>query len=108
MEYFEVPVGDEQLPAAPTKFWKTVITVTVLTEGEEAPSYDSLSEVAYDIENGEASGSEKTEHEELDAQSMADALIKQGSDPAFLGIHVNDENKVIGVGYGFDEDDEDA
>lgn len=99
---FEIPVGDEQLPAPPTKFWKTTISVTVLTEGDEPPDYDSLMAMASAVEYGDASGQFTSTNEELDAQSMADALIAQASDPEFLGIRVNSENKVIGIGYDFD------
>lgn len=100
MDAFEIPVTDEQLPAPPTKFWKTTITVTILTEGDEPPNYDSLADVVNDMIDGDASGQWTTnENKELEPQAMADALVEQGSDPEFLGIQVDDDNKVVGIGY---------
>jgi len=100
MDAFEIPVTDEQLPAPPTKFWKTTIAVTILTEGDEPPNYDSLADVASDMIHGDASGQWTTnESEELEPQAMADALVEQGSDPEFLGIQVDENNKVVGIGY---------
>jgi hypothetical protein len=100
MDAFEIPVTDEQLPAPPTKFWKTTITVTILTEGDEPPSYNSLEEVAMHMFDGDASGQWTTnESEELQPQAMADELYAQGSDPEFLGIQVDDDGNVTGIGY---------
>jgi hypothetical protein len=100
MDAFEIPVTDEQLPAAPTKFWKTTISVTILTEGDEPPSYNSLADVALHMVDGDASGQwTVNEHEELQPQAMADALAEQGSDPEFLGIQVDENDKVVGIGY---------
>lgn len=100
MDAFEIPVTDEQLPAPPNKFWKTTITVTILSEGDEPPSYNSLSDMADDVFQGDVSGQWTTnESEELEPQVMADELVGQASDPAFLGIQVDDDNKVVGFGY---------
>lgn len=80
------------------KFWKTTITVTVLSEGDE-PSFDSLGQVAYEIEDGDCSGHWSEDRVEISAQDMADELYKQGSEPGFLGIGVDEDGKVTSVGY---------
>lgn len=96
----EIPLTDEQLPAPPTKFWKTTITYEVLTEGEKPPEYNNAAEVNYDIEDGDASGQRTVNTAiELTPQEMADALVAQGSDPTFLGIQVDADNKVVELGY---------
>lgn len=88
-----------QIPST-TKFWKTTISVTILSEGDEPPRYGSLASVADDMINGDVSGQWTTnEFEELEAQAMANELLAQGSDPEFLGIQVDDDNKVVGIGY---------
>ena len=66
------------------KFWKTTVTVTVLTAGEGPPQYGNLSDIACDIDDGDASGQYTEEHTELTKEEMSVALIAQGSDPEFL------------------------
>ena len=96
MDEFEIPVTDEQVAAPPTKFWKTIRTIEVLTQGNKPPYYDNLDELAYDISHGDASGGTIGETQvELTAQEMADALDAHGSDPEFLGIQVDGDNKVV-------------
>jgi hypothetical protein len=70
-----------------SKYWKTVMTVEVLSEGEEAPEFPGgLEEVVYDIDRWSMSGVAKCPvSEELTPTQMAKALIEQGSDPQFLG-----------------------
>lgn len=81
------------------KFWKTTITVIVLSEGDE-PNFSSLNQVAYEIEEGDCSGHWSEASTEISAQDMADELYKQGSEPGFLGIQVDENDKVTSVGYG--------
>ena len=65
------------------KFYRTVITIEVITEGGYYP--DSLEQVDYDIMQGEASGSwDITESEEVSGERAAELLQAQGSDPSFL------------------------
>ena len=66
------------------KYWKTTIITTVLTEGEQAPGYNCLSEVAYDIDQGDASGEVVYDHAEITEDEMRELLIAQGTDPEFL------------------------
>lgn len=99
MDVFEIPVTDEQLPAPPTKFWKTTITVTVLTEGKKSPNYDWLKDKVDDMIGGAVLSEWTTEHKELTAQETANALVEQGLFPEFLGIQVGDDGKVVSPGY---------
>jgi hypothetical protein len=67
------------------KFYRTLITVEVLSE--DPYQFESLSELAYDVDEGECSGKttiEKTE--EIDGETMALLLMAQGSDPEFFRI----------------------
>jgi hypothetical protein len=62
---------------------RTVIKVTVLSRGDF--DWDSLTDVAYAISDGDCSGEAETESVEyLTPRQMNDALIAQGSDPDFL------------------------
>lgn len=70
--------------ATERKFWKSTITVTVLTCGEKPPQYMSLDEVNYDITEGDASGLWAQVDSEMTQKEMDDALIAQGSDPEFF------------------------
>jgi len=73
------------------KFWKTIVTVEVLTRGKTAPEYDSLDAIAYDITNGEASGYFTVERDEVSPDRMIHPLEAQGSDPSFLGLTASDD-----------------
>lgn len=67
------------------KFYKTVITVEVLSE--DPYQFENLSELAYDVDEGDCSGKttiEKTE--EVDGATMALLLAAQGSDSEFFRI----------------------
>jgi len=69
------------------QFFKTVITVTVLTENGPVSEEASLGTIAHQIKEGDWSG--EVEHDggtELTAKEAAEALIAQGSDPEFFGI----------------------
>ena len=62
---------------------RTRITVEVLTDGPYDP--DSLSSVAHDIDQGDASGRWFVQDiEKLTNRSAALSLLAQGSDPEFL------------------------
>ena len=68
-----------------TKFFKNVVTVTVLSE--DAPiNPDSLADVHDMITIGDCSGDFNTESTEVSPKEMADLLTKQGSDPAFFQL----------------------
>jgi hypothetical protein len=62
----------------------------VLSEGFNPPDYSSLSEVAEDIDNGDASGEVTYDHTEVSKDTMRELLIAQGSDPEFLIIEDED------------------
>jgi hypothetical protein len=68
------------------KFYKTVVTVVVLTE-DVPPEYDNLSDLNYLITQGDASGQvTSTASEVLSGKQAAKALQAQGSDPSFFNI----------------------
>lgn len=70
------------------KFFKTVLTVEVLSEAP-LPSL-SLSYVAEAIDTGDCSGRVKNEGcVEVDAKKMAELLQTHGSDPEFFAIDKN-------------------
>ena len=67
------------------RFWKTIVTVEVLTKGELPPAYRRLEDVAYDIIEGDASGhTEYGPTVEVSRDEMAALLKAQGSDPEFF------------------------
>lgn len=69
------------------KFYRTLITLEVLSEYEPVPEDWSLEMIAYEITDGGASGQvKKHDHEELTPQGMAEFAIAQGSDPSFFGL----------------------
>jgi hypothetical protein len=73
------------------KFYKSTITVTVLSE-EPIPPDASLADIAYNFTEGGDSGDwELTKVEELDGKQAAAALIAQGSDPEFFGLTEDEE-----------------
>jgi hypothetical protein len=78
------------------KFYKTILTVTILTEHE--PAGDDLGAVSYQIIEGDASGLVERDFIEVTAAEMAALLIAQNSDPSFFGLNAD----------GSSEDDEDA
>ena len=67
-------------------FWKTTITVTVLSEGPyEAP--DGLDGVYHDIVDGECCGDWRVSQAvELSEAQMKEACLAMGTDPVFFGI----------------------
>ena len=70
-------------------FYKTTMVVEVLSEGDEPwpNEFTPLSDVAYEITDGDCSGIVKvTETQELDAEEMIAACVAQGTDPAFFGL----------------------
>jgi len=66
------------------RIWKTVIQVTVLTEGPY--EWDNLHGVAYDIARGDALGTcEEVESTELPSRAeVAEAAAAMGGDPGFF------------------------
>jgi hypothetical protein len=72
------------------KFWKTVVTVTILSETPF--DYDNLSDIQSQID-GDCSGEfDTTSSEEIDAATCAALLIKQHSDPEFFNLDENGED----------------
>ena len=68
-----------------SKYWKKVIHVEILSEGEHPPVFDNLQDVHYAIHDGPCSGmTEEIMVIPLSREHMAESLINQGSDPAFL------------------------
>jgi riboflavin synthase len=73
------------------KFYKTVITVEVLSE--EPYDETDLSQVSYDITEGHHSGVVKiTSNEELTGKQAADELKAQGSDTDFFLLDENGDD----------------
>jgi archaellum component FlaG (FlaF/FlaG flagellin family) len=65
------------------KFYKTVITIEVLSE--EVYAFDSLEQTAYDIQDGGCSGKiEVVKSEELNGENVVKALNNQGSASEFF------------------------
>ena len=70
------------------RFCKTVIQVTVLSEGPF--EYENLNDVYNAITEGDCSGEVKTvEACYLNGKQAAEALIAQGSDPEFFKLDKN-------------------
>ena len=67
------------------KFYKTVLTVEVLSE--EPFECNDLGDVNYAITQGDCSGTmDCGTSKKISAGTMAKALLKQGSDPEFFGL----------------------
>lgn len=67
------------------KFYKTVVQVTVLSEGPLENC--GLEEIDYAITNGDCSGHvEEVSSTELNGKQAADALAQQASDPGFFNL----------------------
>jgi hypothetical protein len=72
------------------KYYKSVITITVLTEDYPVSASTPIEVVGREITNGDWSGEvELVSTTELAESEMAKALIDQGSDPEFFGITNN-------------------
>lgn len=66
-------------------YWKTVVRVEILSDGEKPPVFDDLSTIHEAITHGGCSGMVDDEGtRELSRLECIAALIEQGSDPAFL------------------------
>ena len=67
-------------------FYKTIVKVTILSE-EPYPDTYNLQQIHYDIQEGDCSGVyEEIDRKEIDAETAAKELIKQGSDPEFFQL----------------------
>lgn len=67
------------------KYYRTVITVEVLSEG--MVGFEDLEDLAQAITVGDCSGKwEVTSQEKVDGPTMAKLLKAQNSDPGFLGL----------------------
>jgi len=72
---------------AKRKFWKSVITVTVLSE-DRPPAWRDLMDLHYLITDGSCSG--MIDHKRLvsmSARRAANELLKHGSDPGFFQLN---------------------
>ena len=69
-----------------TKFYKTVITITVITEDDPISDDMSLSYIEHEFTNGDASASVNFSSEEISSSQATDELIKNGSSPEFFGL----------------------
>lgn len=69
-----------------SKFFKTTLVVTVLSENEPCTTED-LGRIYHEIMDGNWSGQVKSDDGvEITAQAAAAALIEQGSDPEFFQL----------------------
>jgi len=66
------------------RYWQTLITATVLTEGDAPPTFDTLAHVHEAISDGDASGEWKQQDAEVPEQTMRGLLLAQGSEATFL------------------------
>ena len=66
------------------RYWKSLITATVLTEGDEPPTFDTLAHVHEAITTGDASGVWTQQDTEVPEQTMRELLLAQGSEATFL------------------------
>ena len=67
-------------------YHQTLIQIEVLSE-HPIPDGCSLESIVREIDTGDYSGNWRiTQSDEVDQNTMADLLRKQGSDPEFLGI----------------------
>lgn len=71
---------------AATKFYKTIITVTVITEDTPISSELSLSDIEEEFTNGDAAASMDFSSEEISSAQAAEELMKTGSSPEFFGL----------------------
>lgn len=95
----EIDTLHRKIALAGKKFYRTIITVEVLTDEPYSPG--SLEQVHYDTFEGHASGVwDVSEVEEVDSERMAELLIAQGSIPEFLLGEPGD--------YDWEEEGEDA
>lgn len=75
---------------AKSKFMRTVVQVEILhTDDVNVPNM-SLSDIAYEIQDGDCSGEFKVvSSHKVSAKKMAQLTQAQGSDPSFFGIDEN-------------------
>jgi hypothetical protein len=66
------------------RYWKSIITATILTEGDAPPSFDTLAHVHEAITDGDASGEWAQQDAEVTEQAMRELLLAQGSEATFL------------------------
>ena len=76
------------------RFYRTVVQVEILSEsyGGEEPSFEgvSLTDIDYEIKEGECSGIVKViSTENVAPAEMARLLLDQGSDPSFFKLDNN-------------------
>ena len=77
-------LGGEWVIEKERKFYRTTITIEILSEEEIGDK--SLSEINYEMQEGDYSGKIiKRKSEVVTSQEMAKLLIKQSSDPLFFG-----------------------
>ncbi len=69
------------------KFYKTVISIEVLSEDEFVSDNMSLQDIAYAVTEGDCSGRWETKSVKiLNGKQAAKALLKQGTDPEFFWL----------------------
>ncbi len=66
------------------RYWQTLITATILTEGDAPPTFDTLAHVHEAITDGDASGEWNQQDTEVPEQTMRELLLAQGSEATFL------------------------
>jgi hypothetical protein len=72
------------------KYYRTLIQIEILSENNPIGDGLNLSEIDYDITEGDCSGEITTlSQEEVTSKQMAELLIAQGSDPSFFMLDKN-------------------
>lgn len=76
--------------ASKRKFYKTKVTVTVLSEYPLDVGHLSLEKLSYLVDTGDCSGEVSVgESKVMGGKAAAKALVKQGSDPSFFMLDEN-------------------
>jgi len=72
------------------KFYRTVVSIEILSEDEPYGDGRTLEDIGYAITEGHCSGKITTASEaEVTAPEMAKLLVAQGSDPEFFQLDEN-------------------
>jgi hypothetical protein len=77
------------------KFWRTIVVLEILSEGDEAPDIEnmSLEDIGYEIIDGGWSGAlSVSDVKQLNGKEAAEGLLAQHSDPEFFRLNTNGED----------------
>ena len=70
-----------------TKFYKTIIQITVISDNGPKVQNLTLTDIAYEMIQGELAGSwEITKHNAISSKQCAKELMKMNCEPDFMGL----------------------